>query len=80
MELRINIGFDQIIGLISTLPYNDKLFLKNKLVNELEIVPKESSIALRQLLLNGPIMTKEGYNNYKDLKKQFNKWSKKLSV
>jgi len=41
---------------------------------------KPSDLSLKQLLLTGPVMTKEGYANYKGLKKQFNKWTKKLSV
>jgi hypothetical protein len=80
MELKLNIGLNQIVGLIKELPYNDKLVLKTQLDKDLSIKSKESNLTLRQLLLTGPVMTKEGYTDYKALKKQFNKWTKKLSV
>jgi len=80
MELRLNIGLNQILGLIRELPYNDKLMIKNQLDKELTIKTKEDELTLKQLLLSGPVMTKEGYNDYKALKKQFNTWAKKLSV
>ncbi|MCX6239980.1 MAG: hypothetical protein NTY07_20950 [Bacteroidia bacterium] len=80
MELKLNIGLNQIIGLIRELPYNDKLMIKHQLDNDLIPKFKNSSLTLNQLLLAGPVMTEEGYNNYRELRKQFNKWTKKLSV
>lgn len=80
MELKLDISLNQIVGLIRDLPYNDKLVLKKQLDKDLSIKSKESTISLKELLLSGPVMTKEGYNDYKALKKQFNKWSKKLSA
>jgi hypothetical protein len=80
MELRLNIGLNQIVGLIRELPYDDKLVIKNQLDKDLVHKSKKSKFSLRQLLLFGPVMTADGYNNYKDLRKQFNKWTKKLSV
>ena len=80
MELKVNIGLDQIVGLIRNLPYDDKLILKTQLDRELKSEEKQSNSALKQILLNGPVMTAEGYDNYKNLRKQFNKWTKKLSV
>lgn len=80
MEFKLEIGLKQIVSLIRELPYNDKLILKNQLEKELVIKHKVSDLSLRQLLLAGPVMTEDGYKNYKDLKEQFNKWTKKLSV
>jgi len=80
MELKLDISLNQILGLIRDLPYNDKLVLKKQLDKDLSIKSKESTISLKELLLSGPVMTKEGYNDCKALKKQFNKWSKKLSA
>lgn len=80
MELRLNIGINQIVGLIRGLPYNDKLAIKNQLDKDLTYKSKDANYTLTQLLLSGPVMTKDGYNNYKTLNKQFNKWTKKLSV
>ena len=72
MELKLNIGLNQIVGLIRELPYNDKLIIKHKLDKDLTHKFKNSNLTLTQLLLAGPIMTEEGYNNYKGLRKQFN--------
>jgi hypothetical protein len=80
MELKLNIGINQIVGLIRELPYNDKLILKTQLDKDLSIKSKVSNLTLKQLLLAGPVMSKEGYTDYKALKKQFNKWTKKLSA
>jgi hypothetical protein len=80
MELKLNIGLNQVIGLIRNLPYDDKLILKSQLDKELKPVGKRSGSSLKHILLKGPVMTAEGYDNYKDLKKQFSKWTKKLSV
>jgi hypothetical protein len=80
MELKVNIGLNQIIGLIQELPDTDKLIIKTQLEKNLLTKTKPSDLSLKQLLLTGPVMTKEGYANYKGLKKQFNKWTKKLSV
>ncbi len=80
MELRLNIGLNQIVGLLSNLPYDDKLIIRSQLDRELKPSRKQGVKTLKQLLLSGPIMTADGLENYKDLKKQFNKWSKKLSV
>jgi hypothetical protein len=80
MELRINLGLNQIIGLIKELPYNDKLLVKSQLDKELTKNAKQSYVSLKQLLLSGPVMTDEGIQNYQELRKQFNKWTNKLSV
>jgi hypothetical protein len=80
MELRLNIGLNQIVGLIRELPYNDQLLIKNQLDKELAAKSKSSNQSLKELLLEGPVMTSEGYQNYRYLRKQFNKWTKKLSV
>jgi len=80
MELRVNIGLNQVVGLIRNLPYDDKLILKSQLDKELRPEGKQTNSSLKQILLKGPLMTSEGYYNYKDLKKQFSKWTKKLSV
>ncbi len=80
MELKLNLDLSQIVGLIKELPYNEKLIIKHQLDNDLTTRVDNSSLTLKQLLLSGPVITNEGYNNYKDLRKQFNKWTKKLSV
>lgn len=80
MELKLNLDLSQIVGLIKELPNNEKLIIKHQLDNDLTTRVDNSSLTLKQLLLSGPVITDEGYNNYKDLRKQFNKWTKKLSV
>lgn len=80
MELRVNIGINQLLGFIQGLSYNEKILIKTQLDKNL-IEPKiQENEDLHSLLVNGPIMKSEDYNNYKSLKKEFNKWAKKLSV
>lgn len=80
MEIPLNIGLNQIVGLIRDLPYDDKLIIKGQLERDLKQNRKQTNSTLQQLLLSGPVMTIDGYKNYKSLGKQFNKWTKKLSA
>lgn len=80
MELKMNIGLAEIIGLIKGLPYNEKLVVKSQLDKDLTSKISASDLNLKQLLLSGPVMTEEGYDDYMNLRLQFKKWTKKLSV
>ena len=80
MELKLNLELSQIVELIRELPYNEKMIIKHQLDNDLTPAYNNSGSTLKQLLLSGPVITDEGFNNYKDLRKQFKKWTKKLSV
>ncbi|MEA3447139.1 MAG: hypothetical protein U9Q98_01655 [Bacteroidota bacterium] len=83
MELRINIRYEQILNLVKQLSYNDKKKLKTEVEDELfsqKRTPKildNESIEFRKFLLQGPIMADEQFENYKQLRKNFNQWIEK---
>jgi hypothetical protein len=78
MELKMNIGLTEIIGLIKGLPYNEKLVVKSQLDKDLTSKISTPDLNLKQLLLSGPVMDDEGYDNYQNLRQQFKTWTKKL--
>ena len=80
MELKMNIGLAEIIGLIKGLTNSEKLVVKNQLDKDLTSKFSTSNLNLKQLLLAGPVMDDEGYDNYQNLRQQFKTWTKKLSV
>jgi len=77
MELRINIEVNQIIGLIKQMPSEHKLKIKKELDKDV----KKKNISgndkgLTELLLTGPVMTKEEKANFKSIQKYFDLWTK----
>ena len=72
MELRLNIGLNQIIGLIRQLPPDQKLKIKQEIDNEFKTINiiKEKD-DLTEILLSGPIMNNEEKENFKNLEKEF---------
>ena len=78
MELTVNLGFDQIIGLIRQLPPNQIAKLKAELDDSGLTVTSVSEIKeFQQFLLCGPVMSDEQFNDYKQHRKQFNVWRQK---
>ena len=76
MELKIEIGFEQLLDAVKQLPDEQRAQLKA----ELNKKPKKPSSPLtdfQKFLLNGPVMSDEHYRAYKETRKQFRKWSKK---
>ena len=79
MELQIDIGLKQIIGLIRQLPKEQKLIIKKEL--DKEVIVDRANIYtgnLTELLLRGPVMSKEEEVNFKNFNKEFDQWTKTL--
>ena len=71
MELKIDIGFDQLLSAVRQLP--DKQLKRLKA----EIEQKEGRSGqtdLQSLLLKGPVATKKQLENIENNRKAFNKW------
>jgi len=75
MELKINIGYRELFELIKQLPTKEmnqlavdlsKITLKRKIQSERQ--------TLKALLLSGPIMSEEQYENYELNRKWINQW------
>lgn len=91
MELTIDIKYDQILELARQLPnkYKKRLSqeiekdLKKKNEGKIKIQDikyeseNDETNELQQLLLEGPIMSDEQFDDFKKLRKAFNKWLKK---
>lgn len=81
MELQIDLGVNQLISLIKQLPPEQKLLIRKEL--EREVAQKKATTKkkdLMELLLSGPVMTKEEKTNFKNLNNEFDKWTRGLFV
>lgn len=70
MELTLELGYEQILELVKQLPQVQQVQLKKDME---EITPKTSLTDWQKLLLNGPIMADEGFEEAKTTRKQLNK-------
>ena len=75
MELKVEIGFDELLQAIQQLPDSQRSILKNELNKTKQ--PKADITDFQKFLLNGPVMSDEHYKAYKETRKQFNKWRSK---
>jgi hypothetical protein len=78
MDVTINIEVNQIIGMIRQLPPEDR----SKILNELERDQTKNALdkksALTELLLSGPVMTEIEEENFKNIKRGFDTWTKNV--
>ena len=85
MELTINIGYDQVLKLARQLPYRERKKLTLEIERDLKTKKKKKTTAndseeineLQRLLLKGPVMSDEQFEDFKKLRKNFNKWLEK---
>jgi len=77
MELRLDIGLNEIIKLIRQLPAQKQQILKSALEKEIENT-KNQDADLSIILMNGPVMSKEEYENFKFSQQQLEAWTKTL--
>lgn len=78
MELKINIGYNQVINLIKQLPASQIAKLKAELNDKfLEKKSKTEISEFQKFLLSGPIMTEKQHLVFKENRKQFNRWRQK---
>ncbi len=76
MEVKLNIGYRQLIDIISQLPPEDM----SKLRKEVERLLDDSNVAdqddWESLILNGPVMSEQQYQEFEKNRKHFNQWRK----
>jgi hypothetical protein len=75
MELKVEIGFDELLHAIQQLPENQRAILKEELDKKHQ--PEAEMSDFQKFLINGPIMSKEENENFKDIRKRINKWRAK---
>jgi hypothetical protein len=75
MELKIQIDYKELLSLIRQLPASQLSHLKKELTDSsIAEKAKLEKDQLKQLLLNGPVMTDEEYENYQHIRKWMNQW------
>lgn len=77
MELKVDIGFDQLLEVIRQLPDDKRSLLKAELSASKATetpIPKDTFL---EFLLNGPVMSDEQYKEYLETRKHFNAWRTK---
>ncbi len=78
MELKFNLGFDQLIKLVRQLPANQIARLKAELEGKNSVTKTKSEISeFQKFLLKGPVMTEEQFEDFKKNRKQFSLWRQK---
>ena len=79
MQLQIDIGVNQIIGLIKQLPWEQRALIKKELESDTVIDRTESRDAdLTALLLSGPVMCAEEEKQFKQFNQEFDRWANNL--
>ena len=78
MELKLNIGYQELVDLIKQLPANQI----RKLKNELALITEEHPIEDRrtdfqEFLTKGPVMDEDQYQIFISNRKHFNTWRMK---
>jgi hypothetical protein len=71
MELKINIDYNEILGLVHQLTEKDKERLATIL--QTEISSRKSSKFSKKLILEAPIWSEDDYKFFTDARKHFNK-------
>lgn len=74
MELKIKIGYNEILELIKQLPKTQILQLKTDIETQIIQTKQEEITDFQQLLLQGPVMNDEQYDEYLENRKYINKW------
>ncbi len=71
MQVQVDIGFDQLLKIVKTLPSGQLEQLKAEIEKEART---EKSIDLEALLLNGPVATKKQLETIENNRKAINQW------
>ncbi|MES2456795.1 MAG: hypothetical protein V4594_14680 [Bacteroidota bacterium] len=72
MELKIDIGFDQLLYAVKQLPASQRAILKKELNQKTEVKDRHSEF--RALLLNGPVFNEDQIELIAEARKSINKW------
>lgn len=74
MEIKLSIEYEQLIAIINQLPIDEV----NKLKKEIDKITNERKVKaaddLESLIVDGPVMGDEKYNEFEENRKNFNQW------
>lgn len=74
MRVQVDIGFDQLLKIVKTLPSGQLKQLKAEIEKE---VKSDNQVDLEELLLNGPTATKKQLDTIVKNRKAINQWRTK---
>ncbi|GHS97641.1 hypothetical protein FACS189421_04780 [Bacteroidia bacterium] len=75
MELVVDLGYKQIVNLISQLPANQIEKITKEFTQDYIQKKAQTEISeFQQFLLSGPIMSEEQYQNFKENRNHFDVW------
>ena len=77
MEIKLNIGVEQLLGLIKQLPANQIAKLKAGITDSLMNKGSYTHTAFQKLLLNGPVMDNEQQTHFNQTTDRINSWRTK---
>ena len=72
MELKLKIGYTQVLELVDQLPEKDVQKLIKKIQSKFDCTEKER-VSIHELIMQAPTWTDEEYNNYLEVRKHINK-------
>jgi hypothetical protein len=75
VELKIEIGFNELLSAIKQLSENQLAILKEEISKKEQ--PPMKNKDFKEFLLKGPIMTDEHYKTLKETRKKINQWRSK---
>jgi tripartite-type tricarboxylate transporter receptor subunit TctC len=74
MQITVDYNFDQIILAIKQMPPNQLIKVKKVVEKSLETEQVHKNSELKKLVLDGPLMSDEQYENYLENRKKMNQW------
>jgi len=74
MDLNFKLNYNQLIAAIKKLPLKDFLKLKSEITH---MEPEKGKNELHSLLLSGPVMSDEQFEEFNENRKNFNLWRTK---
>lgn len=77
MELKVDIGFNQLLQAIKQLPADKVDQLKAELAKKSSGKLHHGAFNFQQFLLNGPVMDDDQYKDFKETRKRLNQWRTK---
>lgn len=74
MEIKLNIGYEQLIAIIHQLPIDEVIRLKAEIEKISRERTAETGDDLQSLIADGPVMSDEKYNEFEENRKIFRQW------
>ena len=75
MQVQVDIGFQELLKIVKTLPAGQLKQLKAEIEKETKVINSETN--LEALLLNGPVATKKHLETIENNRKAINQWRTK---